>query len=167
MGIVRTVYLQIGECIITKAPLVISTVLGSCVSATFFHAHSGFSAVFHAMLPIQPAQAADPCRYVDSAIALVAGKLDGEHINRATVSVKLFGGSSTIPALEHGKAGVIEVGAKNVEAARRGLATCGFGIDSEDTGGPFGRKILFSTRDGSVYVKRLGSVKETIKERCQ
>ncbi|NCC26259.1 MAG: hypothetical protein EOM25_13860, partial [Deltaproteobacteria bacterium] len=45
------VYLQLGQCIFTGDKMIISTVLGSCVGGTFFHAPTGLAAMFHSMLP--------------------------------------------------------------------------------------------------------------------
>jgi chemotaxis protein CheD len=157
MELSRTIYLQIGECIVTRSPMVISTVLGSCVAATFFHAPSGFSAIFHAMLPSSlDGEEMEPCRYVDSSIALIVRLMERDRIEFRSVTVKIFGGSSSIITSAPAVNRITDVGAKNVETARKEIQSRGFSTACEDVGGTSGRKVLFSTTDGSVLVKKLG-----------
>lgn len=149
-------FLQIGECIIARRPRLISTVLGSCVSATFHHA-SGFGAIFHAILPEQgPGSGPESCRFVNSCVALVARRLNTLVIPAGEVDVKLFGGALTIePERKAAVRQIVDVGARNVEVARRELAKHGFHIRVEQVLGERGRKLFFWTGTGDVWLKIL------------
>lgn len=151
-------HLKIGECIFARRPILISTVLGSCVSATFFHPESGLAAMFHAMLPESSMTnvVRMPCNYVDTAVSGIHARFCREGVLPARIRVRLFGGANTMlmdqcrmidPSLD--------VGRKNVESARRALAGLGFRIEIERTLGDFARKVLFSTEGGETWVRRV------------
>ena len=45
------IYLKSGEIYFTEEPVIVLTVLGSCVSVTLFHRRLGYSAICHGLLP--------------------------------------------------------------------------------------------------------------------
>lgn len=150
-------FLQIGECIMVRRPSLISTVLGSCVSATFHH-RSGFGAIFHAILPelTMSQDRRESCRFVDASVALVARRLGSQGIAAREVVVKLFGGALTIePERKAGLREIVDVGARNVAVARRELSRHGFRVSVEHVLGERGRKLFFWTGTGEVWMKRL------------
>lgn len=156
----RMVHLQIGECIITEKPMVIATVLGSCVSATFFHKPTGMSAIFHALLPSHEIdkQIDSPCKYADLSIEAIAKRFTRRSIRPRDVEVKLFGGAFTMNGGQRELVrSIVDVGSRNVETARASLAAFGFHISREDTLGGRGRKLFFFTESGDVWVRKLGT----------
>lgn len=149
-------HLKIGECIVSTRPLLVSTVLGSCVSVCFHHPASGAGAMFHAMLPtLAMARDAKPCcKFVDSAMDLIVIRLGRLGVPLAGVECKLFGGGFTIqPERKEHLRHVVDVGGKNVEAARKALAERGLRVLSEDVLGNFGRKLFFATHTGQVWMR--------------
>lgn len=155
---VPVAHLKIGECIFARRPLVISTVLGSCVSATFFHRDSRASAMFHAMLPDSSMTkvARRPCNYVDTAVAAILERFRRLGLRPAALEVKLLGGANTMQDQGRRVAGLdLDVGRRNVERARAVLAAAGLRIEREHTLGEVGRTVAFSTLDGEVYVRHV------------
>ncbi|MEW5774027.1 MAG: chemotaxis protein CheD [Thermodesulfobacteriota bacterium] len=151
-------HLKIGECIVSTRPLLVSTVLGSCVSVCFHHPASLTGAIFHAMLPtVSMARDAKPCcKFVDSAMDLVVTRLGRLGIPLAGVECKLFGGGFTIqPERKEHVRNVVDVGRKNVEVARAALAGLGLKILSEDVLGRYGRKLFFATHTGEVWMRNV------------
>lgn len=150
-------HLMIGECILSRRPVLVTTVLGSCVSATFFHEKTRTGAVFHAMLPTSAlGRDADtaPCKYVDTAIAAIMRRLRALGARPADLDVKLFGGGFTIqPERKHLLRSVVDVGDKNVTSARAELARLGLAPSYEGTLGARGRKLFFHTGTGEVWMK--------------
>lgn len=155
------VHLKIGEGIVTRKALLISTVLGSCVSVTFFHRSLRLGGIFHAMLPSMSdsySATADPCRFVDTAIEAVYGNFTRRGVSPSEVEVKLFGGAFSMGLKEeHPDRCVIDVGGRNVSRAREVLADKGLHIIGEQVQGNRGRKLLFNTATGEVWVKLLGN----------
>ncbi len=155
---IRHTHLLIGECIVSGHDLLISTVLGSCVTATFHHPATRLCAMFHAMLPTggRDSRQVLACKYVDGAINLIAGKYAARSIDFSEVEVKLFGGGFTVSRRERDTLlDMVDVGGMNVEHARRELNRYGFAILREDVLGLKGRKLYFHTSSGTVWMKFL------------
>ncbi len=154
---VPVVHLKIGECIITSDPVLISTVLGSCVSVTFHHPATGMAAMFHAMLPDLERATREPrnaCNFVDAAIERILRAYERKPVPMSEVTVKLLGGACTMrPQGEDFIASSLDVGRKNVEQAKAKLAEWGLKIASEHILGAEGRKVLFYTLTGDVWVR--------------
>ena len=157
-------HLKIGEGIVTSTDMLITTVLGSCVSVTFFHQPSGLSGIFHAMLPthtMRNGPADMPCKFVDSAIELIERQFSRRGVLLADVDVKLFGGAFS---MNHGSKepvrGIVDVGSKNVAMARQCMAERGLKILRENVKGARGRKLIMDTRTGEIWMKLLSKSTE-------
>lgn len=150
-------HLKIGECILSRRPVLVTTVLGSCVSVTFHHVPTATGAIFHAMLPdssMDRAGGVSPCKYVDSAIAAIVQRLDALGIPRKQLDLRLFGGGFTIePEKKLHVRDVVDVGNKNVERARLELEKLRLQPSSEEVLGDRGRKLYFHTASGQVWMK--------------
>lgn len=148
-------HLGIGEGAIFDKPTAVQTVLGSCVSVTFYAPSKGLSAIFHALLPREcdynrQDRPHNHFKYVDSAIVSLLEALDKRGVRTRELECKIFGGSNSIMTDN------LNIGLKNVEAAMETLAAHGLSAIASDVGGKKGRKLLFITASGEVYVKRLG-----------
>ncbi|MBU1003688.1 MAG: chemotaxis protein CheD [Proteobacteria bacterium] len=158
-------HLRIGECIFTRRPTMITTVLGSCVSATFHHGPSGAAAICHAMLPTGSDRPGEErsCKYADVAVQEIMVRFGRLGIKAGDLEVKLFGGGFTIEPERKGlMRDIVDVGSKNVEAAREALAGYGLKIASEDVLGRHGRKVFFLTSTGEAWVRRLSAGAEDL-----
>ncbi|BBD09023.1 probable chemoreceptor glutamine deamidase CheD [Desulfovibrio ferrophilus] len=70
------------------------------------------------------------------------------------LDVKLFGGGFTIdPERKDAVRDIVDVGRKNVSAARDSLAKHGLKVMAEDVLGRRGRKVFFLTATGEVWVR--------------
>jgi chemotaxis protein CheD len=72
--------------------------------------------------------------------------------------VKLFGGAQVLDVGSYG-AGRRTVGEQNVARTEMVLSSLGLMVSARDTGGQQGRKLHFCTRDGVVYLHRVGGKK--------
>lgn len=70
------------------------------------------------------------------------------------IEVKLFGGAALIGTLSKERI-ALSIGQQNVKAALETIANCGLKLKVMDVGGNFGRKIIFDTSTGEVFMKRL------------
>ena len=146
------IYLKPGEVLVSRQPVLVSTVLGSCVAVTMFSASRGFGAICHAMLPENTGYEND-LRYVDTALQHIYGKILNWGIG-ADLEVKLFGGAQVLDV--GGKSSDrLTIGDQNVSKAEAVLASMGLEISARDTGGMQGRKLFFCTRSGDVYMRRM------------
>ena len=142
------IYLRPGEAYIEDRHVLVSTILGSCVSVTMFH-RSQRGRICHAVLPSNPDPLAhDAFRYVDSSIEYMLDSLLSEGVSRGEIEVKIFGGANTFRS---GSA----VGDLNAAAALQFVRKKGLKLCASDLGGKSGRKILFDTHTGLIFLKRL------------
>jgi chemotaxis protein CheD len=153
------VYLQPGELFFAREPTIIRTILGSCVGATFWTARLGIGALFHAQLPRSPKSAspASGGHYVDSSIREIARQLDQHRVDRSEVQVKVFGGADVLRGSSV-QSSRPTVGSLNCDAALEVLNDEGFNVIASSLRGTLGRKLLFYTSSGEVFVRNLTSV---------
>jgi chemotaxis protein CheD len=154
-----------GEFYVTKQREVISTVLGSCISACVYDEVMGIGGMNHFMLPINKAAALGSiedqlsCRYGNWAMEFLINEVIKNGGNRNNLKVKLFGGGQIIQSMT-------DVGEGNIRFASTYLKQEGFSIDSHDVGGPWPRKVLFYPETGKAQVKKLRSMhNDTIQQR--
>jgi chemotaxis protein CheD len=145
----HNIYLKPGEVVVSMKPVLVSTVLGSCVAVTMFSASRGFGAICHAMLPANSGREND-LRYVDTALQCLYAKVR-EYDAGNDLVVKLFGGAQMLDVgLAKGT-----VGEQNVARAEEMLTSLGLSVSARDTGGLRGRKLFFCTRGGDVFMRRI------------
>lgn len=152
--------LQPGELYLTRSPAILRTILGSCVSVTFWSQRFGAGALCHGVLPrcplVWPASSrpTDGHRYVDFSIRYLAQQFDALGAKRSELEIKVFGGADVLPisAVQRGKP---SVGALNCKAALEVLEEEGLVVLNSDTGGTRGRRIHFHTGTGVVLLNRL------------
>ena len=151
-------FLKPGEVVITYEPSLVSSVLGSCVAVTMFSPARRIGAICHAMLPGGGGRDND-LRYVDIALRHIYWKMIES--GAMDMVVKLFGGARVLDV-----GGYVSekrtVGEQNVLQAEMMLAELGLEIAARDTGGSQGRKLYFCTRDGDVYLHRMGRKSQKI-----
>ena len=157
------VNLQPGELYLARHPAILRTILGSCVSVTFWSPRLGAGAMCHGVLPRCPllapgSSSSEGSRYVDYSIRYLAQKFDALGVRREELEVKLFGGADVLPIARVGRP---TVGAVNRQTAIEVLAEEGFTLRSSDVGGVRGRRIQFDTGSGEVLVYRLAAWGDT------
>lgn len=151
------VFLQPGDCYFADRDTRLRTVLGSCVSMTFWHPQRKVGGMCHFMLPERGserragARPAPDGRYADEAMALLLKRMDKLGAPHQDYQVKLFGGGNMFPHME--PAAVSRIGLQNVQAARRLTKKHGFTCVAEHLGGIGHRNVIFEVWSGEVWVK--------------
>ncbi len=152
-------HVSIGDCAFATRPVLLTTVLGSCVSATFFHAGRRAGGMFHAMLPDVGLRCRNgrerPCAFVDMAVAAMVERFAQAGMTAAELEVKLFGGANTMQESSSKTRDMLAVGRHNVEAALQALARYGLRPTASDVLGECGRKLYFNTATGEIWLSRL------------
>ena len=93
---------------------------------------------------------------MECSIKNILGKFNQEGIKNNEISVKIFGGSNIIRSKQPN---FKPIGTQNIEKALKIMEEFRINIESQNTGGPRGRKIFYLTDTGEVYVK---DIQETI-----
>lgn len=155
------VLLDPGDLIVTPKPLIIQTILGSCVAVTFYHPKTGFSGITHSLLPFDNNHTTD-CEhcvtrcgialsdkrfnYVTCSLHYLIKRFQQRDIPLKEIEVRLFGGAKPLSAISR------DIGAENIKSARAVLSRSRIFLNSEDVGGVKGRVITFNTETGEVVV---------------
>ena len=146
-------YLTIGQGVVCEAPTTVLTVLGSCVSVTMYSDAQRLGGVFHALMPNwrdhENGTKFNKYKYVDSSVEALLKEMNRRGVPNSALECKVFGGASALFPHE------ASVGERNVRAALEALSARGVRVKTMDVGGHQGRKLLFVTHTGEVFIKRL------------
>lgn len=145
-------YLEPGGFQFGAAPLRLTTLLGSCVTVTLWHPRRHIGGMCHIQMPGRSAHAAEgklDGRYAEDAFALFDREIARHGAPAREYVAKLFGAGNMFPG---SNAAVLNIGAKNLEAARRELARRGLRATAEHVGGAGHRKLAFDIASGEVLL---------------
>lgn len=149
-----------GEYYVTVNDELITTVLGSCVSACIRDPKFGIGGMNHFMLPIDKRDDASSWGSNTISAATRYGNFAMEHlINgilknggvRKNLEVKIFGGGRII-----GK--MTDVGVNNINFVREYIDNEALNLVAENVGDIFPRKIMYDPKTGKVKMKKIRSL---------
>lgn len=148
------IYLNPGEIVVAEGPVVVTTVLGSCVAVTLYSPQTRYSAICHGVLPSGSGSSKEPGRYVDQAIRYMLNFFRLREVANSQLAVKIFGGADMFSRTT--ELGVRQtIGRKNVEAALAELQLVGLRPQVTEVGGSLGRKLVFRAHTGEVFLKKV------------
>lgn len=144
-----------GEFYVGAQEELVSTVLGSCVSACIHDPVRGIGGMNHFMLP-EPRGASDSwsstvgraARYGSDAMEHLINALLKAGAQRSDFTVKLFGGGRVLAQMS-------DVGQRNIEFVRRYIATEKLRVVAEDLGDVYPRQVQFFPQSGKARVRLL------------
>jgi chemotaxis protein CheD len=145
-----------GEYYVSMNNELITTVLGSCVSACIRDKKTGIGGMNHFMLPGDKLTK-DNWRSSPVSVAASYGTVAMERLinailanggSRENLETKLFGGGRVLNI-------TTDVGKDNIEFVRKYLKNENIRIVAEDLGGDHPRKILYYPATGRAFVKKL------------
>jgi chemotaxis protein CheD len=146
-----SIFLVPGTVCVSKELMLVTTVLGSCVSVTMFSGRLGTGAICHARLP--HGRGTNPLDYVDTAIICMATILGRMGVKRDETEVKLFGGADV---LDRASRVDRSVGRQNIETALGTIREIGLRLSGHAVGGSAGTKVNFQTSTGKVWWTHVG-----------
>jgi len=152
-----------GEYYVTVNDELVTTVLGSCVSACIRDKRLGVGGMNHFMLPVDgegAVRAHEPtlaARYGSYAMEALINEVLKHGGRRERLEVKVVGGGELVGA---------RIGRANAEFVRGYLEGEGIAIAAEDLGGPCARKVLYLPETGKLLVRKLKRLRNsTVRER--
>lgn len=159
-----------GEFYVTTCGELITTVLGSCISACIRDVKTGIGGMNHFMLPSDASAGTGSWKHTPVDIQTRYGNVAMERLiniilanggYRKNLEIKLFGGGRVLQI-------DTDVGGRNIEFVKQYLATEGLRIASEDVGGIHPRKLQYFPQTGRARVKKIVSLhNDTLKQREQ
>ena len=144
--------IHIGEYYASCRPVLISTLLGSCVAVCMFDPVSRIGGMNHILLPgkLDLRHFDMSARYGINAMELLINRIMNLGGERHRIVAKVFGGARILPAISAENC----MGRKNVGFVLEFLKTESFQVVSRDVGGIQSRRVYFHSDTGDVFLKR-------------
>jgi chemotaxis protein CheD len=144
---------KVSELIVTEAPAsLVAVALGSCVAVILHDPVSRIGGMAHVLMPNQSMGrlSGEPGRYAPTAVAAMVERMIARGARAPSIVARLVGGASMFISLT--PPGTIQMGDRNVVAAREALHRHGIRLIGEAVGGDFGRTAEFDLETGRIVV---------------
>ncbi len=167
----EVVNVGVAEYYVTHNPhLLASYGLGSCVGVALYDDRRKIGGLAHIMLPDSRSMTkkGNPGKFADTAIAAMVEEMERLGSRRSDIRARIAGGACmfTIPGAVNprnvpGPCLGMQIGDRNIGAAKAVLEELKIQLVAEDTGGNYGRTMRFDVSDGKVTIS---SIKHGAKE---
>lgn len=149
-----TLFLHPGELYAGRRPLLVKTILGSCVSITLWHPTIKMAGMCHFVLPqrlrnSEPSAVDCDGRYGQDAVRFLLAATRAIDPNPAHFQVGMFGGAS----INETGPRPMSIGGKNIQLAQQQLQQLGFRVDQMDVAGRGSRVLQLNTETGTITMK--------------
>lgn len=147
---------KVAECAVGRDEQTLITIgLGSCVAIVLYDSVTRIGGLAHTLLPDESMarDRTNPAKFPASAVTLLLAEMTRLGADATRVRAKLVGGASMFANLL--PKGGINIGDRNIAAARQALERNRIRIVAEDVGSDHGRSVHFHLDDGRVEVRSL------------
>jgi chemotaxis protein CheD len=150
-----------GEYYVAHEDVLITTLLGSCVSVCLYDPCNKISGMNHFLLSNRrysrnmPVCITEAGRYGINAMELLINEMWNRGAERGNIKAKAFGGGSVLKTNDSSTSNFFTVGEVNVRFVTEFLQNEKIPLVSSDLGGTVGRVINFYSADFSVYVRKM------------
>lgn len=144
-------FLMTGSIFVHEEAHLVTTVLGSCVSVCLWDPVRKVAGMNHYMLPLWNGEGVASPKYGSIAIPIMIEKMLVLGAEKKNMRAKIFGGGEVLKVSN----AALNVGERNVLLAYDLLEREKIPVVSADVRGKLGRKIVYKTDTGNVYLKRL------------
>ena len=151
MNSLETKYIFSSGIIVSNIPIILNTVLGSCISVCLWDIKRKTGGMNHYMLPLWNGNGLASPKYGNIAIEQLLKKMHMYKCTNNTMVAKVFGGARML----NDQSQFFEIGKHNIELAYELLEQEKIKIIAQSTGGKRGRRIFFNTQNGEVLQKLL------------
>jgi len=153
MGSVR-----MGEIVVSKraGDELVARGLGSCIGLALVDRSAGIAGLAHIVLPEATETDREPGKFADLAVPELIDRVCRAGASRRRLEAVLAGGARMF------ELGELDIGARNAEAVRKGLAASGLTVRAAETGGNRGRTMRVSVGECRITVKEAGGASTTL-----
>jgi chemotaxis protein CheD len=146
-----------GEYYVTNRDEIITTVLGSCVSACIRDRYFGIGGMNHFMLPLSEEGKgwgghedflSTAARYGNFAMEHLINSILSNGGHKKNLEIKIFGGGKIISSMG-------DVGVGNIRFVMDYIQTEGYQLAAKDVGDIYPRKVVYFPKTGKVRIKKL------------
>jgi chemotaxis protein CheD len=141
-------FLYPGQVFVTRDPITISTILGSCAAICLWDRHKHVGGMNHYLLPEGSGDGPNRLRYGNVANDELLHQVLALGSEVRNLQAKIFGGSSAF-AVDLSQS----LGSRNVELAESFLRSAGIPVVERDVSGKHGRRLVFQISDGVTIIK--------------
>ena len=130
--------------------------LGSCVAIVLHDAQARVGGLAHVLLP-EPALSRDrgnASKFATTAVPALVEEMARRGAQADRMQARLVGGAAMFQTLM--VPGSLNMGARNIQAAREALRQAGIPVVAEAVGGDFGRSVRFYVGPGRTTVSSVG-----------
>lgn len=153
MADISIYYLYPSTLYVSASPVIINTVLGSCVAVCFYDPVLKIGGMNHFMLPVWSGSGLASPKFGNIAIEKLLEKMQSSGSLKYNLKAKIFGGSDILSTYRS----LFNIGERNIELAREMLLEFNVPIISSSVGGKLGRKIKFNTHTGEVSLSYISN----------
>jgi len=149
-----------GEYFATRQPLMLTTLLGSCVAVCLMDRTAGVHGMNHFLLPQGSdwhSQTSVPARFGVNAMELLITDMQKLGAQRQRLEAKVFGAGNVLEGMS-----VVNIGEQNSDFIRSYLKSERIPILAEDLLGNVARKVFFFPDGGRVLVHKLKSSRSLV-----
>jgi chemotaxis protein CheD len=155
----------IGEMMISTDPDDVFVVygLGSCAVVCLYDPLLQVGGILHALLPGSTwgrNANGKPTKYINQGVPLLIESLVAEGVELTRLEAKLCGGAQVVPQARINAS--VNMGDRNVQAARIALQSAGLQLKAEAIGGDIGRTVKFYIANGQITIKTLGQTEQLL-----
>lgn len=153
MGAVR-----MGEIVVSKraGDELVARGLGSCIGLALVDRSAGVVGLAHIVLPESTETDREPGKFADLAVPELIDRVCRAGANSCRLEAVLAGGARMF------ELGDLDIGARNADAVRKGLAASGVGVRAAEVGGNRGRTMRVTVVDCTITVKEAGGALATL-----
>jgi len=130
--------------------------LGSCIGLALVDRSAGVAGLAHIVLPQSTETDREPGKFADLAVPALIDRIVRAGASPRRLEAVLAGGARMF------ELGELDIGARNEEAVRAGLAASGVSIRAAETGGSRGRTMRVEVGNCTVTVKQAGGDPATL-----
>ncbi|MGA8440136.1 MAG: chemotaxis protein CheD [Candidatus Sulfotelmatobacter sp.] len=147
-------FLYPGQMFVTRDPITISTILGSCAAVCLWDRHKRAGGMNHYLLPEGLGEGPNRLRYGNVANPELLNQVLALGCEIRNLQAKIFGGSSAF-AVDLSQS----VGSRNVELAESFLRSAGIRVVEREVSGKHGRRLNFQVVDGVTTIRSFDQLK--------
>lgn len=140
-----------GDCYVTQEDIMLSTILGSCVSACIRDARAGVGGMNHFLLPGEVGQEialSDSARYGVYAMESLLNGILSKGGRKDRLEIKVFGGGNVIN-------NSARIGSRNAQFIRGFLQKEGLRTAAHDLEGDYPRRVHYYPASGKLMMRQL------------
>lgn len=136
------------------SPVILRTILGSCVGICLYDPEVKVGGLSHIMLPSSKKPSNNLKKYADTAIPMMIDEMVKLGADKKRIFAKLAGGATMFKHTENSLMG--DIGKNNISSVKEILGSLNIPVFSDELGGDYGRTIDFYLETGELKIKTIG-----------